>query len=147
MKTSIYNWTFIKSFRRLIRTVVPLAFLMHYSNSTSAQSKPWPVPAASLSMKNPLTDNASTVKIGQTLYMNYCAPCHGKSGKGDGPAAAALNPKPANHTSAAIQADSDGSLFFKISEGRTPMPKYKPALTDTQRWALVRFIKTLGKKS
>ncbi len=35
---------------------------------------------------------------GPGMFLSYCSPCHGKAGKGDGPAAAALNPKPADLT-------------------------------------------------
>ena len=35
---------------------------------------------------------------GQLLYKRYCAACHGSGGKGDGPAADALQPKPADLT-------------------------------------------------
>lgn len=35
---------------------------------------------------------------GPEMFRSYCSPCHGKAGKGDGPAAAALNPKPADLT-------------------------------------------------
>jgi mono/diheme cytochrome c family protein len=35
---------------------------------------------------------------GQEMFMNYCAACHGKDGKGDGPAAAALKVPPADLT-------------------------------------------------
>ena len=37
--------------------------------------------------------------------------CHGKAGKGDGPAAVALNPKPADWTAKKIQYESDGELL------------------------------------
>lgn len=110
-----------------------------------AQTKPWPVPKEASALKNPFAGDANSVKQGKTLYTTYCSPCHGNSGKGDGPAAAALSPKPANHTSTAIQDEPEGSLFYKISEGRKPMPTYKTTLTDAQRWALVNYIKTLGK--
>lgn len=126
--------------------VLLVIFLSLTTLCINAQSKPWLVPQAALSKKNPLGNDAATIKIGKTVYVANCSPCHGTSGKGDGPAAAALNPKPANHTSAIIQAEPDGSLFYKISEGRTPMPQYKAVLTENQRWALVSYIKTLGKK-
>ena len=114
--------------------------------AVQAQNKPWPVPKDALSKDNPFKGDASAVKNGKVLYTTYCTPCHGNSGKGDGPAAAALNPKPANHTSAIIQAEPDGSLYYKITQGRSPMPSYKATLTDAQRWSLVNYIKTLGKK-
>ena len=146
MQTSKSNSKFRNYLSFLLKLNFYLLILLNYSLNTFAQSKPWPVPSGALSIKNPLAVDPSVIKTGKTLYMSYCAPCHGNSGKGDGIAAATLNPKPANHTSPVIQAESDGSLFYKITEGRTPMPQYKTALTDAQRWALVTYIKTLGKK-
>ena|SRR5437868_8299523 len=132
---------------RFFKIVLIVSLLLIFNQFIYAQSKPWPVPSSAVNNKNPLSKDASTIKTGKTLYATYCSPCHGNTGKGDGAAAAALNPKPANHTSDVIQAESEGSLFYKISEGRTPMPQYKLALTEAQRWALVSYIKTLGKKS
>lgn len=115
-------------------------------DSVQAQSKPWLVPKEAVNMHNPLAGNAASVKTGMELYVTYCTPCHGNKGKGDGIAAASLKPKPADHTSALIQSETDGSLFYKLSEGRTPMPQYKAALTESQRWSLVNYIRTLARK-
>jgi mono/diheme cytochrome c family protein len=72
-----------------------------------------------------------------------CSPCHGYTGKGDGCVSALLNPRPADHTSPAVQNESDGALFWKITNGRGKMQSYKAILTDRQRWGLVNFIRTL----
>jgi len=146
MKSPLKNSNIGKSFILLCKHSIFLLILFNLSNTAFAQSKPWPVPSTAVNTKNPLVVDASIIKTGKTLYMSYCAPCHGNSGKGDGIAAATLNPKPANHTSPIIQAEPDGSLFYKITVGRTPMPTYKATLTDAQRWTLVCYIKTLGKK-
>ena len=146
MKSPLINSNIGKSFIQVFKHSFLVFILLNYSISTFAQSKPWPVTSTASTTKNPLGVDASIIKTGKTLYMSYCAPCHGNSGKGDGIAAATLNPKPANHTSPIIQAEPDGSLFYKITTGRTPMPTYKATLTDAQRWALVCYIKTLGKK-
>ena len=58
--------------------------------------------------------------------------------------AAALNPKPADHTSAKVQSQTDGAIFYKITTGRLPMAPYKDVLNDTQRWQLVNYIRTLA---
>jgi mono/diheme cytochrome c family protein len=74
-----------------------------------------------------------------------CVTCHGASGKGDGPAAAALPPpKPADWTSAKVQAESDAVLFCKISDGRGAMPPWKH-LSEKDRWEIVNYIRTLKK--
>jgi mono/diheme cytochrome c family protein len=38
------------------------------------------------------------LESGKTLYSSACASCHGESGRGDGPAGAAINPPPKNFT-------------------------------------------------
>ena len=112
---------------------------------TQAQSNPWPVPKGGENLKNPEPRDAASIKNGKTIYVAYCAPCHGNKGKGDGPASASLNPKPADHTSAAVQAESDGTLYYKISEGHghTAMPPFKSVLSVDQRWAVINYIRTL----
>jgi mono/diheme cytochrome c family protein len=110
-----------------------------------AQSTPWVAPKDADNVKNPLAGNAAAVADGKTLYVANCGPCHGDKGKGDGPAAQGLNPKPADHTSVSVQSQSDGAIFWKLSEGRTPMPSYKKIFSDQQRWELVNFIRTLAK--
>jgi len=128
-------------------TLVFIGLIMLMANQSLAQAKkPWNAPAAASQMKSPLTVDANVLKDAKKNYQLYCTPCHGNSGKGDGAAAASLNPKPADHTSEAVQKDSDGTLFWKMSEGRNPMPSYKQILTDNQRWELVAYIRTLKKK-
>jgi mono/diheme cytochrome c family protein len=120
------------------------ASVLAVATSANGQAK-WVAPSAAAAVKNPNTCNDATLKDGKKLYTSLCAPCHGDKGKGDGPAAGALTPKPANHTSPAVQAESDGSLFWKISEGRGAMAAYKGQLTEPQRWSLVCFIRSLKK--
>lgn len=109
------------------------------------QAGKWVAPATADGLTNPLAANAASVKDGKTLYIGYCAPCHGEKGKGDGVASGSLNPKPANHTSALVQNQSDGALYWKLSEGRNAMAPYKNVLTEKQRWALVCYIRSLKK--
>jgi mono/diheme cytochrome c family protein len=105
----------------------------------------WVAPANADALKNPQAGNPSAVKDGKTLYISYCAPCHGEKGKGDGVAGGALSPKPANHTAPVVQNQTDGAIFWKLSEGRNAMAAYKNSLTETQRWNLVCFIRSLKK--
>lgn len=105
----------------------------------------WEAPAAEKAKKNPLPANAATVAQGKKVAEVNCVSCHGAKGKGDGAAAVALNPKPADWTSKKVQAESDGEIFWKISAGRGPMPSWK-FLPENDRWALVRYIRSLGGK-
>ena len=38
-----------------------------------------------------------------------------------------------------VQTQTDGALYWMITTGRSPMPSYKAALTDNQRWELVNY--------
>ncbi len=137
-----------KSQLAFLKIIVLSFFLFGVLCPADAQSSSWSVPKSAVSVKNPEAKDAASLKNGQTIYMTYCAPCHGNSGKGDGPASASLNPKPADHTSATVQAQSDGTMFYKISEGHahTAMPPFKAVLNADQRWAVVNYIRTLAKK-
>ena len=109
-----------------------------------AQGK-WVAPAAEKDKKNPLPADASTIAQGKKVAEVNCVSCHGARGKGDGAAAVALNPKPADWTSAVVQSESDGEIFWKISTGRGAMPSWN-FLPENDRWALVRYIRSLGGK-
>jgi len=134
-----------KAQKKQLATALIILIAVFFAFGARAQSKPWIAPAAAQAIKNPVAASPDILKAAKTLYITNCAPCHGEKGKGDGPAAASLTPKPADHTSAALHNESDGSLFWKLSEGRTPMPQYKKILTETQRWELIDYIRSLGK--
>jgi len=124
---------------------IVIAISLLTANTSFGQGK-WVAPAEAKSKVNPLAGNNSGIADAKKLYLSTCAPCHGDKGKGDGAAAASLNPKPADHTSKALQAETDGELFWKITEGRKAMPGWKSSLTEQQRWSLVNYIRTLAKK-
>ena len=114
------------------------------TNLVQAQTT-WVSPKEADDLKNPFAGNEDAIKKGKKLYTQYCTICHGIKGKGDGMAGAALNPKPANFTLADIQSQSDGAIFWKMAEGRSPMAAYKDILSKEQRWQLVAYIRTLNK--
>lgn len=102
----------------------------------------WKAPADAKATKNPVKGVGNAKKNIET----NCVTCHGASGKGDGPAAAALPaPKPADWTSARVAGETDGELFWKISNGRGAMPPWKH-LPEKDRWEIINYIRTLQKK-
>lgn len=106
-------------------------------------------PAATNGQANPVLPDARSVAAGQALFSNYCVPCHGETGKGDGPLGLTLNPRPADLTYHAIAGiHTDAQLFEWISNGfpGSRMPAFKARLSDTDRWNLVNFIRTLAPK-
>ena len=120
-----------------------ISFFIH--NEAIAQSKTWCAPKEANDVKNPLAGNTDILKYAKVIYTTYCDPCHGNKGKGDGIAAAGLAIKPADHTSDKVQEQTDGALYWMITQGHSPMPSYKTVLIDNQRWELVNYIRTLAK--
>ncbi|HEY8715935.1 MAG TPA: cytochrome c [Candidatus Acidoferrum sp.] len=105
----------------------------------------WIVPEEARQRKNPLASSAGRQEEARGLYTDYCAKCHGDSGKGDGPDAGKHFTPSGDFTDAArMNAMTDGELFYKITEGRRPMPQFKTRLTDDQRWQLVSFIRSFA---
>ena len=129
------------------KAVVALTTLIAGAAVATAGSCDWKAPPTAVNRPNPVPSNANTIALGQKLFASNCQTCHGASGKGDGPGGAALEKKPAD-LGACIKSnnETDGSLFWKISEGRSPMVSWKGALSETQRWELVNYIKTFAGK-
>ena len=107
-----------------------------------------PIPVETVQI-NPITPDSRSVAAGQNLFTTYCVPCHGVTGLGDGPVGLTLNPKPADLRQHAIPGvHTDAQLFEWITNGfpGSQMPPFKTTLSDTDRWNLVNFIRTLAPK-
>ena len=102
----------------------------------------WEAPDEAKKIVNPYVGNKIAAQKGSMLYQRLCWTCHGKTGLGDGPAGKNLNPKPKNFNLESVQKQSDGELFWKISNGKGMMLPYKHSLSEEQLWQLVNFIRT-----
>jgi mono/diheme cytochrome c family protein len=123
-----------------------LILLAAFSMSGTLLAQDWKAPSSAVNRPNPVPANANTIALGQKLYAGNCMTCHGETGKGDGPGAAALEKRPADLAARIRSGETDGELFWKISQGRSPMISWKGSLSETQRWELVNYIKTLAGK-
>lgn len=88
---------------------------------------------------------------GKAKYQEVCAVCHGQSGKGDGPTAAALPVKPRDHTDATYMGKLTNKQIFDTIKlggqamGKSPiMPKWGGILTDQQIQDIVVYIRSLS---
>lgn len=106
----------------------------------------WGVPAPYAGMTNPLRPKRKTLEMGEAIYKEHCAACHGSDGAGDGPAGRSLSPPPGNLVwlSDVPERQWDEFMFWTISEGGTAlgtsMPAYKQLLTREQIWAVTAYI-------
>lgn len=150
--------TRLKLSRALILTIVLITLAYESSSTLFAKDSPtkteeaWTAPGRAVRKENPINADAKSVAQGKELYVAACLPCHGATGKGDGPAAAVLERngtpiRPGNLSDPKLWQQSDGVLFWKISEGRTPMPVFQETFTEEQRWQIVTYIRTLAPKN
>jgi mono/diheme cytochrome c family protein len=88
---------------------------------------------------------------GRSSYSVYCASCHGRTGEGDGPIAAGLDPKPVKHSDGEYMNPLADPYLFKVikeggrSVGKSPlMAPWGGSLKDEQIWDVIAYIRTLA---
>jgi mono/diheme cytochrome c family protein len=114
----------------------------------TAPVKPWVAPADARAVKNPVPVTSAGLAEAAKIFKDNCVMCHGEKGMGDGETAKTLNRKPANFTDKAMMSqETDGALFWKMSQGRSPMPSWEDVFSDTQRWELVNYLRQLTKNA
>ncbi|MBC7846424.1 MAG: c-type cytochrome [Flavobacterium sp.] len=124
--------------------LVVLVLMLIGSNKIIAQDKNnWIAPALSNSLKNPFDGNKASTAEGKEIYDQMCVLCHGIQGKGNGEAGLTLDKKPANFLALKVVNQTDGNIFWKMTNGKAPMASYEELLTDDQRWKLVNYIREL----
>jgi mono/diheme cytochrome c family protein len=129
-----------------VLALLTFAYLAGDAAGADSISGKWLSPAASAAKKNPIAPTQNSIAAGQKIYSKTCMMCHGKSGDADGPAVIELNIHPARLSDPQLMGtESDGSLFWKITTGKKPMPTYGKRLSETDRWNLVNYIRTLPK--
>jgi mono/diheme cytochrome c family protein len=104
------------------------------------------LPAQYAKARNPLAPTAANVAAGRALYMEHCASCHGRTGKGDGEAGRDLNPPPPTIDAVAqMPMAQDGYLLWTIDRGGealdTAMPAFKDVLDHKQQWQVILFLR------
>jgi mono/diheme cytochrome c family protein len=129
-----------------VLTLVTFAYSGGGAAAADSMSGKWLSPAASAAKKNPIAPTQDSIAAGQKIYSKTCAMCHGKGGDADGPAVIELNIHPAKLSDPKLATESDGALFWKITTGKKPMPTYGKRFSETDRWNLVNYVRTLPKR-
>lgn len=127
--------------------LLPSVLILFAFTLKDLQTDPWKAPDSAKSIKNPVEASKQIVsgKKGKKVFQTNCIVCHGETGVGNGPGGKSINPKPADLTSAKVQSQTDGEIFWKITNGRGPMIKWEPVIPEAQRWDLVNYIRSLKK--
>lgn len=89
---------------------------------------------------------AASLEIdGAELYARQCVACHGETGKGDGPAAAAFNPKPVDLTDAGYMSTLTPQALLKVlAAGKGAMPGFGATLSPEELEALAAYVRSLS---
>ena len=145
---------------------------MHYQTSVKFQEPPRVQPpsgsvprtggevsydfGAAAGLVNPLAKNEANLTRAKKLYAVNCAMCHGSEGKGGATAVgkdgapgvgkrfADYNaPMPVDFSASRTKGQSDGTLFWIITNGLGNMPSWKNLLTEEQRWLLVQYVQSV----
>ena len=133
-------------YRGMVAAVIALGaapYVLPVHSLADTPQEEWKAPARAARKKNPIAVDAKSLASGKAVFAAQCMSCHGPAGHGDGPAAKDLNPKPRNLSDPKIQEQSDGSIFWKITEGKKPMPTFEKLISEDDRWNVINYVRTL----
>ena len=126
--------------RGIVVTVLAIGFMTSvFAQNVSYQQDPkWQAPAEALARANPLAQKPEATAGGKKLFQRNCVECHGATGTG------LEKKRAADLQLTAVQQQTDGALFWKITNGNTDrgMPSFS-RLPELQRWQLVLYLRTL----
>ena len=107
-------------------------------NTSYEQDRGWQAPAEAAARTNPLARKPEAAAGGEKLFKRNCVECHGEDGSG------LVKKHAADLQLPLVQQQSDGVLFWKITNGNTDrgMPLFS-RLPELQRWQLVLYLRTL----
>jgi len=112
------------------------------TETTSESTPPAGEPTA---MDTTAAAGSGDLAAGQKVYQERCVLCHGATGHGDGPGAAALNPKPRNHTDGSyMNGRTDDELLTVIRNGKGAMPAWGKILSDDEIHAVLKHVRSLA---
>ena len=127
--------------RTLMACFVLTAATLAHSQSTAYHQDPkWQAPSEAAAKPNPLRDHPDAAAGGQKLFRRHCAECHGDEGRG--------LKKAADFHLPAVQQQTDGTLFWKITNGNPDrgMPSFS-RLSELQCWQIVLHLRMLASPS
>lgn len=108
------------------------------------QATPEDARRAGLELTNPFpSTDALALERGTVVYTNYCLPCHGTSGAGDGLIVQRGFPPPPSLLADNARQIKDGQMYHLITLGQNNMPSYAAQVMRDDRWKVILFIRSL----
>jgi mono/diheme cytochrome c family protein len=129
----------------LLLSFVPFNNSMNLISERIVQdSTKWVAPESADKMINPFESNEENIAKAMPLYKRLCRSCHGRLGDGQGVEAEDLESVTTDFTDPSFLEQTDGSMYWKIAEGRNDMESFKEKLNEEEIWLLVLYIKTFS---
>ncbi|SFC63095.1 Cytochrome C oxidase, cbb3-type, subunit III [Flexibacter flexilis DSM 6793] len=97
-------------------------------------------------LKNPLEKTDANLEAGKVLFTNFCSPCHGAEGKGDGKVAPMYKGVPAGYNAGRYATLSEGHIFHTITHGKGRMWPHGSQIAPDDRWKIVLYVQQLQKQ-
>lgn len=92
-------------------------------------------------------DDARALARGERVFTNFCAPCHGAGGEGNGPVVSrGVPPPPSLVTGRAVNL-RDGQLFHILTYGQNNMASYASQLSREDRWRVILYVRSLQRSA
>ncbi len=114
-----------------------ILFLLLVLPAQQVLSLEWLIPQDQSVLPNPSEYNLENVKKGKVIYTRNCKSCHGDPGKNN---PLALDPLPVDIASERMHVNTEGDMFYKITNGKGIMPPFEASISEDDRWKLINFI-------
>ena len=109
---------------------------------------PLPVGDAAGLLVNPFpAGDRAALERGAVVFANFCQPCHGPGGQGDGAVPQHGFPAPPPLSRGQTQRKTDGQLFQILTNGQNAMPSYASQISREDRWKAILHLRTLRRAS
>lgn len=122
--------------KRIIASVFVIQLLVPV-----VKGQDWVVPDDKRGKLSTFSFDDNSRKEGEKLYTVNCMSCHGTPGKGN---FLKLVPPPGDPATDKIQHNTDGEIFYKVSEGRGQMPSFKSVLVADEIWKIIAYLRSFN---
>ena len=128
-----------KTLQQPVPGTIPRGFLpLHYEATSQDAGR------AGEELLNPYSmQDTEALQRGERVYRNFCLPCHGPIGRGDGPVILRGYPAPPPLISNRAIRMKDGQIFHIITYGQRNMSPHATQIAREDRWKVILHIRTL----
>ena len=99
-------------------------------------------------LESPIPVNdAGAIARGKAVFANFCVPCHGAAGRGDGLVVQRGYPAPPSLYAENARKIQDGQMFHILSYGQKNMPSYARQISREDRWNVITYVHSIQRQA